>query len=737
MATNTFEVFYLGVEADIDTYERNWSAENANSLVGQVFGSSGTPLYENIKSLTVNDINNDGAISENDNGQVNEDLTFGGVNSALDCVVIYNVRLTYSDGTTANATMLLLQDVSGRTFLTPRQEGSPENAVLNDKPIVSITLTSVLSDNYSGVVVNLEKDAFIDGVVTGTSGNDNIGTSHTDADGTKMNAYGGNDTVDAGTGNDTINAGIGNDVIYAGTGADSVIGGTGNDSVSGGDGNDTLSGGDGMDTLFGGAGADYIDGGIGADRIDGGEGSDVIKLTDGFGADTIAGGEGGSYFDTLDLSAMTAGVAVTYTGTGGESGTVASGADSATFSEIEKVAFTGQADTIDASAVTSSMGIDAGSGDDVVAGGLGNDKIQGGSGSDTLSGGGGSDLILGSAGADDIRGGDGNDTIDGGADGDTIRGGHGNDSLTGGDGADRFEFSAGDGADTISDFNTGNTGTLNDGNNTNNDFIDLSDYYDNLSELYADQADDGLLNQSNATDTKGRIIDYSDNDRFGSGSILVQGASADNSSFTVENTGVVCFTTGTAILTPRGEVLIEDLRIGDLVTTMDNGPQPIFWIGRRTIGPQELLVAPNLRPVLIKKGVLGAKRDLLVSQQHGMLIGKGQSWLGRAVHLAEHLRGVRIADGKHNVTYVHLLFEAHQIIFAENTPSESFYPGPMALRMLGAAQRAEMREQFPQISHMLCTAGGKTNPYGQTARDFLAKRHMSFLDGCRAEPAMA
>ncbi len=118
-------------------------------------------------------------------------------------------------------------------------------------------------------------------------------------------------------------------------------------------------------------------------------------------------------------------------------------------------------------------------GDDTIAGGLGDDSILGGEGNDVLRGDrnqrqpggtvGGDDVIAGGAGNDRIGGKAGNDTLLGnegndqlwGDDGDDVlRGGLGDDTLTGDDfsggaGSDTFVLAAGEGTDTIVDFEIG------------------------------------------------------------------------------------------------------------------------------------------------------------------------------------------------------------------------------------------------------------------------------------------
>ncbi|WP_299842085.1 Hint domain-containing protein [uncultured Roseovarius sp.] len=446
-------------------------------------------------------------------------------------------------------------------------------------------------------------------------------------------------------------------------------------------GDDTITGGDGDDSIQGGNGNDSLDGGDGKDTLDGGDGNDTLLagFDDGTG-DVFIGGSG---TDTYQIDG----------------------------SSVDDWAFN----------------VDLGSGGDQYGNSYsGIENIIGGNDNDTLTGDGednvfegraGADVLAGEGGADTLLGGTGNDTVSGGADDDSLDGGIGSDSLTGGAGNDVFVVSSGN--DTITDFNTGNAGTLKDGDSSNNDFIDLSGYYDNLSELWADQADDGVLNQSNATDSKGRATDYSDNTQFGGSSVRMQGASADSSSFTQENTGVVCFTSGTAIRTPLGDRLIDELRVDDLVCTLDNGPQRIRWIGRRTLERTDLMANPNLRPVLIRRGVMGAERDLLVSPQHGMLMP--DQTLVRAKFLAEAKGNpVRIAHGQRRVAYIHLLFEQHQIIFAENTRSESLYPGKMAFAAMDMPAQEELKELFPDLNTDLME-----NPehwYGTSARDYLKRR---------------
>lgn len=135
----------------------------------------------------------------------------------------------------------------------------------------------------------------------------------------------------------------------------------------------------------------------------------------------------------------------------------------------------------------------------------------------------------------------------------------------------------------------------------------------------------------------------------------------------------------------------------------------------RHLDATDLALRPELRPMVLAPGAMGQERRLLVSPQHGILLANGpQEALVQAIHLAR-LPGskVRVANGVRSVTYVHLMFERHQVIWGNDLRSESFSPGPWALSALDPAALREMARPFPVALRLGAAAG-----YGATARLF-------------------
>ena len=166
---------------------------------------------------------------------------------------------------------------------------------------------------------------------------------------------------------------------------------------------------------------------------------------------------------------------------------------------------------------------------------------------------------------------------------------------------------------------------------------------------------------------------------------------------------LTCYVTGTAILTPAGEKPIETLLLGDLVITKDHGPRPIRWIGKSTVK-----ATGKLAPVRIAAGALGPNlpaRDLLVSRQHRMLVASAicrrmfgaDEILIPAIKLTA-LPGVDIIETGTDVTYVHLMTDTHDVIFAEGAPSETLLTGAMAIEALGPEHMQEIAAIFPDLA---------------------------------------
>lgn len=135
----------------------------------------------------------------------------------------------------------------------------------------------------------------------------------------------------------------------------------------------------------------------------------------------------------------------------------------------------------------------------------------------------------------------------------------------------------------------------------------------------------------------------------------------------------VSFTRGTQITMADGtQQPIETLRPGEKVLTRDNGPQKVRWVGeitRRAVG--------EFAPILIRKDTLNNSRDLLVSPGHRLFFWQrvDELNLGRSEVLvqARHLvDGDRICQSEGGfIDYFQILFDDHQIIFAEGIATES------------------------------------------------------------------
>lgn len=169
----------------------------------------------------------------------------------------------------------------------------------------------------------------------------------------------------------------------------------------------------------------------------------------------------------------------------------------------------------------------------------------------------------------------------------------------------------------------------------------------------------------------------------------------------------ICFDSDAMIATTKGEVRVSALREGDLVLTADDGPQPVRLVAQRAFSAREMSVRPHLRPVVIPAHAFGPgapDRPLTVSPQHRMLLrGMEASLLFGAPEVfatAKSLLGTlaRPAAPDRGAHYHHILFEKHQVIWANGARTESLLPGKEATSTLEQDFRGELAEIFPDLA---------------------------------------
>ncbi len=637
-------------------------------------------------------------------GEAGNDSLFGGVGNDT---LVGGTGNDFMDGGADNDRIVVMPGEGNDTIIGGESAGDADVLTFGLESVttpVEVTMTGTESGTWShggggGSFTQIES-------VWLTSGNDTF--DGTAGSGSGVSGGGGADRMTGGTARDWFSGDDGSDTLVGGGGNDWISGGNDADSLQGDDGLDTLLGGAGNDTLFGGGDADSLNGGTGDDLLYGDAGLDTIST--GGGEDTVHGGADADRIlgeDGNDRLYGDAGMDTLQGGLGNDQLFGGSEADSLSGDAGDDRLYGGSnVDTIHGGDGNDT--VDAGTEDDLVYGGAGADLVYGGEGRDTLLFGEGNDIVYGGGGDDFIDdevgtllagrtliyGGDGQDriftgfdadTVFGDAGGDTIEGEDGNDLLNGGTGADKVYGGAG--RDTIA---------LRDGDFAAGDFVDGGSNGDDFDVL--DLSAYGWARTDIAYSSRdmqsGTVTFYDE-----AGSVL------GTMDFVEIEQVVPCFSAGTLVDTPDGPRPVENIAPGDLVLTRDDGPLPVRWVGVRRLGLADLIADPNLHPVELAADAFGPgqpDRPVCVSPQHRVLFGGAacELYFGTDEVLVPAIQMVGqpgISQRLHPVTYVHLLFDRHQILRTHGIWSESFQPGERVLGGIPDPQRDELLRLFPEL----------------------------------------
>lgn len=160
------------------------------------------------------------------------------------------------------------------------------------------------------------------------------------------------------------------------------------------------------------------------------------------------------------------------------------------------------------------------------------------------------------------------------------------------------------------------------------------------------------------------------------------------------------FARGTRIALADGrQVPVEELAPGDTVITRDHGAQALRWKGSVTLRAEG-----GFAPVTVLAGVMGNPGPLTVSPHHRLFLYRRDAralagaaeLLVQARHLVDGQAIVRRPGGF--VEYFSLVFDAHEVIYAEGVPCESLMVCPSVLTRLPEDLAAPLGEAFPGLS---------------------------------------
>ena len=171
---------------------------------------------------------------------------------------------------------------------------------------------------------------------------------------------------------------------------------------------------------------------------------------------------------------------------------------------------------------------------------------------------------------------------------------------------------------------------------------------------------------------------------------------------------VPCFASGTRIMTSKGNIAIENIRVGDYVIGTDGCHHQVLWRGEKRINLAELGsdAYARLVPVRIQGSTstgLAPREDLVVSQQHRILLRHPAAeylfGLDGGFAAAKCLVGTlaHYAYEMESVTYHHILCGEHVTLLANGVEAESLFLGDLTLRSIRPEIRKEIELLFPEL----------------------------------------
>jgi hypothetical protein len=160
---------------------------------------------------------------------------------------------------------------------------------------------------------------------------------------------------------------------------------------------------------------------------------------------------------------------------------------------------------------------------------------------------------------------------------------------------------------------------------------------------------------------------------------------------------VVCYARGTTIRTERGDVAVEELKIGDLAVTAAGALRPIVWLGHRTMSCRNYFKPKLAYPVRVKAGAFGdglPERDLYVSYGHAVFFD------GALIPVSALLNGSTVASVEMDeVQYWHVELESHDLLIANGLPAESYIDAENRQFFFKEAGHAAApcKEKYPRV----------------------------------------